>query len=90
MTPDQINAVFEFLSAVFISMNVRRLYRDKKVAGVSLWPTAFFTSWCVWNLYFYPALGQWWSFGAGILIGLVNATWLTLAVYYNGKKSVSP
>jgi hypothetical protein len=88
MTPDQINAIFEFVSALFIGINVWRLYKDKRVAGVSLWPTAFFASWGLWNLYFYPALNQWWSFGAGIGIVIVNVLWLGMAVYYGKKKSV--
>lgn len=82
MNVDYINAFWEFGSSAFIGLNVRQLYRDKRVSGVSLWPTAYFSCWCIWNLYYYPALDQWWSFGAGILIGLVNATWLGMAVYY--------
>lgn len=85
MTPDFFNGVFEFLGACFICLNVRRIWLDKKVAGVAVAPTFFFTSWGLWNLYYYPSLGQWWSFGGGVSIVIINAIWLTLAVYYGRR-----
>jgi hypothetical protein len=89
MAPDKINGLYEFLGACFISMNVWRVYKDKKVSGVALTPTFFFTSWGFWNLYYYPSLDQWWSFSGGLFIVIMNMTWLGMAVYY-GNKSVSP
>jgi hypothetical protein len=56
--------------------------RDKLVRGVDWRATAFFTSWGAWNLYYYPHLGQTWSFGAGVFIGTVNLVYLCLMTYY--------
>jgi fatty acid desaturase len=78
--PDHINAAFEGLGAVFTWRNALQLHRDRQVRGV-YWPiTAFFAAWGVWNLYFYPAIGQWWSFGAGAFLVIGNLAWVALAV----------
>lgn len=82
MNPDFINGLFEFAGAAMLWQNVRRLNRDKVVRGVHWSPTLFFTSWGVWNLWYYPSLGQWWSFAGGCAIVLVNALWLTLLLHY--------
>lgn len=81
-TPDLINGCFEFFGAFVSFFNVRSLYRDKTVKGFNPWTTVFFTSWGIWNLYFYPSLGQWMSFFGGLAIVLVNAAWLMLVIYY--------
>lgn len=87
MTPDFVNGLFEFMGASMNLMNVRRLWIDKKVAGVAVLPSVFFTSWGLWNLYYYPALDQWWSFAGGLAIVAVNAVWVSLALYYGGKNA---
>jgi hypothetical protein len=79
---DMINAVYEGVGAVLISLNIRRLLRDKTVKGVSLWPGAWWTCWGAWNVYFYSAVNTPASFYAGIAVVLANATWLGLAVHY--------
>jgi hypothetical protein len=80
MTPDHINAAFELLGALFTWRNALQLYRDREVKGV-YWPiTAFFAAWGVWNLFYYPAIGQWLSFYAGIVLVLGNIVWVALAV----------
>lgn len=79
---DVANAVFEGGLAVMIGNNIRALYRDKRVRGVSLLTTAWVTAWGFWNLYFYPAVNAWFSFYAGIGVVLANAVWLGLALYY--------
>lgn len=82
MTPDLINGIFEAGLAVMITNNIRRLYKDKQVKGVSLLTVVWVTAWGFWNLYFYPAVDAWFSFYAGIAVVLANATWLGLALYY--------
>lgn len=86
VTQDYFNAMFEFVSSMLLMINVVRLYRDKKLAGVSIIPTVFFILWGVWNLYYYPSLNQTWSFVGGIFVVVVNAVWLVLAIYYRRKK----
>ncbi|HUT57190.1 MAG TPA: hypothetical protein VNA25_04880 [Phycisphaerae bacterium] len=82
MTPDRINAFFEFGGGALLLMNVWRLYRDKSLRGVCITPTAFFTLWGYWNLYYYHALGQWWSWVAGMVVAAVNTAWVVLALRY--------
>lgn len=79
---DTVNGTFEVLGACFVALNVRRLYRDKVVRGIHWLSIAFFTSWGFWNLYFYPAVGQWLSFYGGLGVVVANTCWLTLLVYY--------
>ena len=85
MTPDLINGLFEFAGSVVLWMNVRALYLDKHVAGVRWHATAFFMSWGFWNLWYYPALNQWWSFAGGCSIAIANAVWLGQMLYYRRK-----
>jgi hypothetical protein len=80
--PDLINGIFECSGGFFIALSIRRLHRDKKVRGVAWQPVAFFTTWGLWNLYFYPALDQWLSFAGGVLLVATNAVWLLQMLYY--------
>lgn len=76
MTPDHINGAIEFVGAIFTWRNVLQLRRDREVKGV-WWPaTAFWAAWGLWNLYYYPTLGQWVSFSAGCFLVAGNAVWL--------------
>lgn len=79
---DFINGAFEFLGGFALWGNAVRLYRDKCARGVTGWTTAFFLSWGYWNLYYYPSLGQWWSFYGGLNIVAANTVWLGLMWRY--------
>ncbi len=85
MTNDLINGLFELSGALLLSLNVRRLLKDKQLKGVSWLPTLFFTSWGIWNLHYYPSLDQWFSFLGGCAIVSVNTIWLFLLFYYRQK-----
>jgi hypothetical protein len=78
VTPDLLNAGFECFSAVVSSLNIRAILQDKKVQGISVWPTIGFTSWGLFNLYYYPYLNQWYSAVAAMGMVVVNSTWLYL------------
>jgi len=80
--PDLINGLFEFFAGFFILLHCRRLYKDKKVRGVSIVAIIFFTSWGFWNLFYYPHLGQWISFFGGLFIVSANSVWIWMMVYY--------
>jgi len=88
MTPDQINALFELGGALLLTMNVRQLMRDKRLAGVRLLPTIWFNVWGGWNLYYYAAIGQRASWAAGLAVFAVNTAWVGLALYYMAKTPV--
>lgn len=79
---DFTNGLFEFIGGLLILNHCRAVLRDKAVAGVSILSTAVFTSWGFWNLYYYPSLGQWWSFTGGLLIVTANCLWVYLMLKY--------
>lgn len=83
--PDKINAIFEIGGALLIWCNVRRLYVDRVVLGVFAPVFVFYTLWGFWNCWFYPAIGQMFSFYAGIGTTLGNLTWCALAWKYRGN-----
>lgn len=85
MLPDVVNGLFELLGGAAIWQNFRTLRRDKCVRGTDWKVTAFFTGWGVWNLYYYPALGQWFSFAGGLLIATGNLAWVALALKYRKR-----
>lgn len=83
---DIINGCFELLAGLFCTINCFRLYKDKKVRGISILSTVFFTSWGFWNLYYYPSLGQTMSFIGGIFIVTTNVVWVSQMIYYTRKE----
>lgn len=86
MSPDVINGLFEFSGGMLMFNNCRVLYKQKMVRGVSKLTTAFFSVWGLWNLFYYPHLGQWWSFAGGVSIVTFNTIWLGLAIYYSRQE----
>lgn len=76
MSPDLFNGLFELGGASFLCMNLKALWKHRKIQGVHWAPTAFFQAWGVFNLWFYPSQGLWWSFAGGTAIVTVNTAWL--------------
>lgn len=85
MLIDYINGGFEALSGFFVLNHCRVLMRDKAVAGVSITSVCFFTLWGIWNLYYYPSLGQMLSFYGGLFIVSANAIYIYLLIKYSRK-----
>ena len=78
--PDLINGGFEMVGALFTWRNFLELHRTRELRGV-YWPTtAFFSAWGLWNLLYYPALGQWASLAGGIALVAGNVAWVVLAM----------
>lgn len=86
MTPDLINGLFEAFGAAFICLSIRRVFKDKCVAGISLVPVAFFALWGYWNIYYYYQIDQYFSWIAGMAVCAANSVWLFGLVKYWGKK----
>ena len=86
MWPDLINGTFEFAGAAVLWLNVIALARDGSLKGVHWAPTVFFTTWGLWNLFYYPHLEQWFSFGGGLAIVFVNIVWLCMLGYFWAQK----
>lgn len=79
---DIVNGSFELFGAYFTWMNFLSLKRDKQIKGI-YWPTTmFFAVWGMWNLIYYPALDQWFSFWGGAVLVGGNLAWVALAVKY--------
>lgn len=84
---DGVNATFEGGGAVLLCLNVRRLWRDKALAGVSLVPTVWWNLWGFWNVYFYWAVTQHVSMVAGVGVLVMNTIWVGLALYYRFRSA---
>lgn len=82
---DTINGIFEAGGAVFVANHCRVLHAQKSVRGLSVVSVAFFAAWGVWNLWFYPSLGQWMSFVGGLGIVAANLIWIVMLLYYKKR-----
>lgn len=80
--PDLINAGFEVGAGGAVLAHCWQLYQDKQVRGLSVAAVVFFTLWGMWNMFFYPHLGQFWSFAGGIFVTLANVIYVALLVRY--------
>lgn len=82
---DLINGLFELGGAIVIWINVLKLHKDKEIKGV-FWPIwIFYSAWGMWNLFYYPSLGQTFSFYGGICLVIGNTLWCLQAFYYSLK-----
>lgn len=50
---------------------------------------AFFSAWGIWNLVYYPTLGQWASFIGGVLLVAGNVAWVVLAISLQTDKTIA-
>ena len=82
---DVINFFFEFFAGIAIYLHCREAEKAKSVQGVSFLATMFFTVWGVWNLIYYPILGQWASVIAAIFVFAGNVYWINIQYRYNPK-----
>ncbi|MFY9327820.1 MAG: hypothetical protein WAO76_07355 [Georgfuchsia sp.] len=83
MTPDLINAAFEFCAAIAVSLHCRAILHDRQVHGVSPTAVALFVAWGCWNLFYYPHLDQPLSFACGIFVTVANLVYVGLLIRYN-------
>jgi hypothetical protein len=82
ITTDQWNALNEMGAAFFAFLNVRALYRAKRVEGVHWAAWGFYSYWGIANLVVYPANGMVVSFYGGIPVVIFNLIWLALVWRY--------
>ena len=86
MWPDIVNGMLEFAGAAVLWLNVGALYRDKEIKGVHWAAVAFFSTWGLWNLFYYPHLDQWFSFAGGVALVFVNIVWLCMLGFFWAQK----
>ena len=94
MWQDYINGLFELFGGLFITLSCIKLYKDKKVRGVSFVHIAYFTAWGYWNIEYYSNLEQWTSLVGSLAVTLINTWWLGMLIWYtrkerNGKNRIS-
>ena len=86
MWEDKQNGLFELAGGVFILLSCYKLYRDKKVRGVSFVHVGYFTLWGYWNIHYYMNLDQWVSFFGSLSVTVINTVWLGMMIYYIQKE----
>lgn len=82
MSADTVNGLFELFATFFILNHCLVLHKEKKVRGVSIISTVFFTGWGFWNMFYYPHLGQLLSYYGSIFVCIANLVWVSQMVYY--------
>ena len=82
---DAINGIFEMGGAFAIVLSIVRVVRDRDVAGIAVLHVSYFTAWGLWNLYYYPSLGQTLSFVAGVAVVVANLVWISLLIRYRRR-----
>lgn len=87
ISPDIPNAIFEVAGIGAIAANIAQVLKDKKVHGVSPWAVGLFMLWGWWNLYFYSALAQVFSFYVCLLGCVLYATYIGLLLYYRARQN---
>lgn len=82
---DLINAFYEGGASLAVLNHCRILNAQKKVNGLSIASTVFFTSWGFWNMYYYNSLGQTFSWAAGFAVCFANCYYVSLLLKYKDK-----
>lgn len=80
--PDLINASFELFGSIAVFISCMRAKKDRQIRGVSPITVGFFTAWGLWNIFYYPHLGQSLSFYCGIAVVFANTYWVCLIFKY--------
>lgn len=82
ISPDLTQAGWELGSAMFSVLNIRAVRRSKSIAGVHWAPTAFFSAWGIYNLWFYTVMQLPAAYWAGLAITCTNLVWLSHVAWY--------
>lgn len=85
MLADIVNACFEAGGSIAVWGNVRAIYRAKRTEGVSFPAMFFFAAFGAWNMFYYPHLGQWASFGGGMLLAIGEVAYVILMLRYRRR-----
>ena len=83
---DLINATLRTGSIGFLAYNCYAIYRDKRIAGVSIWPTMYAGCVAMWSGIYYASLDQWRSSWVLFGHGIVELTWVAMVCFYFWRK----
>jgi hypothetical protein len=86
MSADHVNAAFEVAGSIATWATFAAIIKDKGYAGMRLPLVAFFTTWGLWNLYFYTHLFLPISLYASIVLTAGNIAVMGAMVYYGRKR----
>jgi hypothetical protein len=86
MWADIVNGCYEGLAGLFILNHCRLVLKERDAKGISVVSLVFFSTWGVWNLYYYPSLGQWMSFYGGLSIVSANILYVLLVLKFRKKR----
>lgn len=70
--------------------NLRVLWRDRQVSGLSPITVLFRSSANIWQAWFFFQLGEWAAFGAAVPATALNFAWVVMALYYRRWPGGSP
>lgn len=85
MIADGVNATFELSGGFAIWLSIKKLWLSRRTDGVHYGHVAFFTAWGVWNLIYYPSLGQTLSTIGGVGVLVTNMIYLYLCFRFQTK-----
>lgn len=83
---DLIHGLFGIVAAVFTLLNVLKLYRDKKVRGISIIFMFYLCSFNVWNIFYLFSLQQTLGAVSGLFVLAANIIWFGQMIYYLRKE----
>jgi hypothetical protein len=83
---DFLNSWFEWIASGMVYLNVWTIFKAKKINGVSLFATWYFSALGLFNLFYYSQLHQYISFSAGILVAIGDLIYLYLFLKYCKNK----
>lgn len=82
LTPDRINACFQFASIFFISLNIKAVLRDRSVCGLNWKTTVFNTVWSGWSTTYYFLTGATWSAAISSASCVLSITYTLMVLYF--------
>ena len=82
ITLDFINAVFMAGGFWMSLINCRRIYIDKEVEGVSIWPMIYYVVWGIFGLLYLYILHQYISSIIEIFLIISYIAWVWMAIKY--------
>lgn len=88
MVEDIVNSGFHLGAAIFTFLNCYTLYKEKEVKGVNVFTTVFMVLWGLWNLYYFKALNQPFTWYMNIAILSANVLWVSLVFKYRKVSKV--
>lgn len=82
ISAEQVLTVFFIACSAICWLNVRALYRDKTVKGVSIVPTCVFIATNIYEAWYFHHIHQFWAVFGSLSMLVVNLLWIILFLWY--------